>query len=230
MSFSRVWLFATSWTIAYQAPPSMGFPRHEYWSGLPLSHLLTLSKSQQMLAIWSPVPLLFKVQLVFGLRLNNLEGTQPHPSKENQIKDLLTILVQFSSVQFSSVSQSCPTLCNPMNRRTPGFPVHHQLPGSPKLMCIESVMPSSHFILCHPHLLLPPIPPSISVFSNDQFFPWGGQSIGVSALASVLPMNTQDWSPLEWTGWISLQSKGLSRIFSNTTVQKHQLLGAQLSL
>ena len=95
-----------------------------------------------------------------------------------------------------------------------------------KLTSIESVMPSSHLILCRPLLLLPPIPPSIRVFSNES---WGGQSTRVSALASVLAMNTQDWSPLEWTGWISLQSKGLSRVFSNTTVQKHQLFSAQLS-
>ena len=66
-------------------------------------------------------------------------------------------------------------------------------------------------------------------FPMSQFFTWGGQSIGVSASASVLPMNTQDWSPLGWTGWISLQPKGLSRVFSNTTVQKHQFFGAQLS-
>ena len=66
-------------------------------------------------------------------------------------------------------------------------------------------------------------------FPVSQLFAWGGQSTGVSALASVLPMNTQDWSPLEWTGWTSLQSKGLSRIFSNTTVQKHQFFSAQLS-
>ena len=93
--------------------------------------------------------------------------------------------------------------------------------SSPKLMSNESVMPSSHLILCRPFLLLPPIPPSIRVFSNESLFAWGGQSIGVSALASVLPKNTQDWSPSEWTGWISLQSKGFSRVFSNTTVQKH---------
>ena len=101
--------------------------------------------------------------------------------------------------------------------------------SSPKLMSIESVMPSSHLILCRPLLLLPPIPLSIRVFSNESNFAWGGQSIGVSALGSVLPMNTQDWSPLEWTGWISLQSKGLSRIFFNTTVQKHQFFSTQLS-
>ena len=98
-----------------------------------------------------------------------------------------------------------------------------------KLMSIESVMPSSHLILCCPHLLLPPIPPSIRVFSMSQIFSWGGQSTGVSASTSVLPMNTQDRSPSGWTGWISLQSKGLSRVFSNTTIQKHQFLGAHLS-
>ena len=96
------------------------------------------------------------------------------------------------------------------------------------LTSIVSVMPSSHLILCHPLFLLPPIPPSIRVFSNESTL-WGGQSTGVSALASFLPENTQGWSPSEWTGWISLQSKGLSRVFSNTTVQRHQFFGAQLS-
>ena len=72
-----------------------------------------------------------------------------------------------SSVQFSSVAQSCPTLCDPMNRSTPGLPVHHQLRSSLRLMSIESVMPSSHLILCRPLLLLPPFPPSIRVFSNE---------------------------------------------------------------
>ena len=72
--------------------------------------------------------------------------------------------------------------------------------------------------------------PASGSFQISQFFASGGQSIGVSALASVLPMNTQDWSPSEWTGWISLQSKGLSRVFSNTTVQKYQFFSTQLSL
>ena len=98
-----------------------------------------------------------------------------------------------------------------------------------KLMCIESVMPSSHLILCCPLLLLPPIPLSIRVFSNSQLFAWGGQIIGVSASASALPMNIQDWFPLTWSGWISLQAKGRSRVFSNTTVQKHQFFSTQLS-
>ena len=90
---------------------------------------------------------------------------------------------------------------------------------------------------CHPDISSSVVPfsscpqslPASESFPMSQLFAWGGQSTGVSALASVLPMNTQDWSPLEWTGWISLQPKGLSRVFSNTTVQKHQFFGAQPS-
>ena len=100
-----------------------------------------------------------------------------------------------------------------------------------KLMFIEMVMPSNHLILCRPLLLLPSVFPSIRVFTKrSQFFSSGGHSIGVSTSASVLPINIQDWFPLGLTSWISLQSKGLSRVFSNTTVQKHQFYGAQLSL
>ena len=131
------------------------------------------------------------------------------------------------SVQFSSVTQSCLALCNPMNCSTPGLPVHHQLPEFTQthvLRVSDAIQPSHP--LSSPS---PPIPPSIRVFPMSQPFTWGGQSTGVSALASFLPMNTQDWSPLEWTGWISLQSKGLSRVFSKTTIQKHQFFGAQLS-
>ena len=95
----------------------------------------------------------------------------------------------------------------------------------PKLMSIELVMPSNHLILCHPLLLPQSIISSIRVFSN-KFFASGDQSIGVSASASFLPMNIQDWFPLGWTGWISLLSKGLSRVFFNTTVQKHQFFSA----
>ena len=90
---------------------------------------------------------------------------------------------------------------------------------------------------CHPAISSSVFPfsscpqslPASGSFPMSQFFTWGGQSTEVSASASVLPMNTQDLSPLEWTGWISLQSKGLSRVVSNTTIQKHQLFGAQLS-
>ena len=95
--------------------------------------------------------------------------------------------------------------------------------------------PSSRW--CHPAISSSVVPfsscpqslPASECFPMSQLFAWGHQSIGVSALASVLPKNTQDQSPLEWTGWISLQSKGLSRVFSNTTVQKHQFFGTQLS-
>ena len=101
--------------------------------------------------------------------------------------------------------------------------------SSPKLMSIESVIPSNHLIFCRPLLFLPSIFPSIKSFQMSQLFESGGQRIGVSASTSVLPMNTRDWSPLGWTGWISLQSKGLSRVISNTTVQKHQFFGTQIS-
>ena len=99
-----------------------------------------------------------------------------------------------------------------------------------KLMSIESVMPSNHLIFCGPLVLPPSILPSSVSLQMSQLFASGTQSIGVSASTSLLPRNIQDWFPLEWTGWISLQSKGLSRVFSNTTVQKHQFLSAQLSL
>ena len=132
---------------------------------------------------------------------------------------------------FSSVTQSCPTLCNPMDWSMPGFPVHHQLPelAQSHVHRISDVIQPSH-------PLLSPSPPAFNLlpasgsFPMSQFFTLDGQSIGVSASASVLPMNIQDWFSLGWTGWISSQSKGLSRVFSNTTVQKHQFFGAQLSL
>ena len=98
-----------------------------------------------------------------------------------------------------------------------------------KLMPIELVMPPSHLILFVPFSSCPQSLPASGSFPMSQLFAWGGQGIRVSASASVLPMNTQDWSPLGWTGWIFLQSKGLSRVFSNTTVQKHQFFDAQLS-
>ena len=100
--------------------------------------------------------------------------------------------------------------------------------SSLKLMFIGLVMLSSHLILCVPFSSCPHSLLASGSFPMSQLFAWGGQSTGVSASPSVLPMNTQDWSPLGWTGWISLQSKGLSRIFSNTIVQKHQFFGAQL--
>ena len=144
----------------------------------------------------------------------------PYPSCPSPLLSL------FSSVQFSSLAQSCPTLCDPMNRSMPGLAVHHQLPEFTQThahQAGDAIQPSQP--LSSPS---PPAPASGS-FPVSQLFAWSGQSTGVSASTSVLPMNTQDWSPLGWTGWISLQSKGLSRVFSNTTVQKHQFFGSQLS-
>ena len=132
------------------------------------------------------------------------------------------------SVQFSSEAQSCPTLCkHKLQHARPPCP-------SPTPGIHSNSHPSSRW--CHPAISSSVIPfcscpqplPASESFPMSQLFAWGGQSTGVSALASVLPMHTQDWSPLEWTGWISLQSKGLSRVFSNTTVQKHQFFGASL--
>ena len=135
----------------------------------------------------------------------------------------------FSSVQFSSVAQLCPTLCDPMNRSTPGLPVHHQLPEFTQthIHRVSDAIQPSHPVI--PFSSCPQSLPASGSFPMSQLFAWGGQNIGVSASASVLPMNTQDWSPLGRTGWISLQSKGLSRVFSNTTLQKHHFFGAQLS-
>ena len=137
--------------------------------------------------------------------------------------------VQFSSVQFSSFTQSCPTLCDPMNCSTPGLPVHHHLPEFTQThihQVRDAIQPS------HPRSSPSPLAPNPSQhqsFPMSQLFARGGQSTGASALASFLPKKSQGCSPSEWTGWISLQSKGLSRVFSNTTVQKHQFFGAQLS-
>ena len=133
--------------------------------------------------------------------------------------------------QFSSVAQSCPTLGNPVNHSTPGLPVHHQLPESTQTHVHwvgDAIQPS--------HPLLPPSPPGLNLSQHQGLFQWVSS---LHQVAKVLEFqlqhqsyqwNTQDWSPLEWTGWISLQSKRLSRVFSNTTVQKHQFFSAQLSL
>ena len=149
-------------------------------------------------------------------------------------RNLFSCLLQnciYPNDQFSSVTQLCLTLCDPVTlaqRQASLSITYSQSP--PKPMSIESAMPSNHLILCLHLLLLPQSLPASGSFPMSQLFAWGGQSTGVSASASVLPMNTQDWSLLGWTGWISLQSKGLSRVFSNTRVQKHQFFGAQLSL
>ena len=133
----------------------------------------------------------------------------------------------YSLVQFSSIPELCLALCNPW---MPGLPVQ----------LLEFTQIHVHWVsdtIQQSHPLSSPSPPAFNLSQHQGLFQWvfsnfftsGGQTIGVSASASVLPMNIQDWFPLGWTGWISLQSKGLSRVFSNTTVQKHQFFGAQLS-
>ena len=136
--------------------------------------------------------------------------------------------VQFSSVQFSLWVVSDSLRPHESQHARPPSP-------SPSARVHSDSCPLSRW--CHPAISssvvhfssCPQSLPATGSFQMSQFFAWGGQSIGVSALASVLPKNTQDWSPLGWTGWISLQFKGLSRVFSSTTVQKHQFFGTQLS-
>ena len=142
----------------------------------------------------------------------------------------MTGFFHFSSVQFSSVAQSCPTLCDPMNCSTPGLPVHHQFlePTQIHVHRVGDVIQPSYPVV--PFSTCLQFCPASGSFPMSQFFAAGGQRIGASASASVLPMNIQGGFPLGLTGWISLLSKGLSRVFSNTTVQKHQFFSAQLSL
>ena len=131
---------------------------------------------------------------------------------------------QMSSVQFSRSVVSDSLQPHELQHTRPACP-------SPNPGVYLNSCPSSRW--CHPAISSSVVPfsscpqslPESGSFPMSQLFSWGGQSIGVSASASVLPMNTQDWSPLGWTAWISLQSKGLSRVFSNTTVQKHQFFG-----
>ena len=133
-----------------------------------------------------------------------------------------------SSVQFSSVAQSCLTLCNPMSCSMSGFPVSLSLL---RIMSIESVKLSNHLIILYSLLLvLPSVFPSIRVFSNELALHIRRSDVkSIGASASDFPLNVQGWSPSEWTGLISLQSKGLSRVFSSTTVQKQQFFSVQPS-
>ena len=129
-------------------------------------------------------------------------------------------------IQFSSVVQSCPTLCNPRNHSTPGLPVHHQLQEFTQThvhWAGDAIQPS--------HPLSSPSPSAFNLSQHEGLFKWVSSSHQVAKVLEFqlqhqsFQSNTQDWSPLGWTGRISLQSKGLSRVFSNTTVQKHQFFG-----
>ena len=122
-------------------------------------------------------------------------------------------------VQFSSATQLWLTLCDSMDCSTPGFPVHHQF-LKPTQTCVHHVGDATILSFVIPFSSGLQSCPASGSFPNIES---DGQNIGVSPSVSVLPMNIQDWCPLEWTGWISLQPQGLSRLFSNTTVQKHQM-------
>ena len=137
-----------------------------------------------------------------------------------------TVFSQFNSVQSLSCVQLLATPWTAARQASLSITNSWSLL---KLLSIESVMPSSHSSSVFPFSCGVQSFPASGSFQMSRLFTSGGQSIGVSASASVLPMNIQDWFPLRWTGWTSLQSKGLSRVFSNTTVQKHQFFGAQLS-
>ena len=139
--FSYIWLFATLWTVGFQASLSMGISRQEYWSVLPCPPPgIVLTQGLNL----CPLCLLH-------WQVGSLSLAPPRKPRK-------------ASVQFSSVAQSCPTLCDPMNRSTPGLPVHHHSRSSLKLVSIKSVMPSSHLILCRPLLFLPSIFPNARVF------------------------------------------------------------------
>ena len=138
-----------------------------------------------------------------------------------------------SHYQINSIQLSCSVVSDSLQPHE----LQHARPlcPSPTPGVHSNSCPSSRW--CYPAISSSAVPfsscpqslPASGSFPMSQLFAWGGQSIGVSALASVLPVNTQDWSLLEWTGWISLQSKRLSRVFSNTTIQKHQFFGSQVS-
>ena len=166
--------------------------------------------------------------------MNNLLNIGKNNLKNNiQIiflkKWILLLRMYLYKHQSSSVAQLCWLFATPW---TVACQASLSITNSQSLlkMSIESVMPSNHLILCLPLLLLPSIFPASGFFPMSQFFVSGGQSTEAPASASVLPMNIQDWFPLRLTGLISLLSKGHSRVFSRTTIQKHQFSGTQPSL
>ena len=201
------------WTVVCQTPLAMGLIRQEYWNGLSFPPPGDEGKSFISSSRRWVSPSWFRDRTrVSCVSCTGMRIIYHWPT--------------FSSVQLLIVSDSLQPLESQHARPLCPSPT----PGVHSNSC-----PSSRW--CHPTISSSVIPfssclqslPASESFPVSQLFSWGGQSTGVSALASFLPKNTQGWSPLEWTGWISLQSKGLSRVFSNTTVQKHQFFGAQLS-
>ena len=221
-------IFPASWKREFPCSSSLKFSL--LFSSFPFPSLLSLSLSPSL-------SLCFLVLLYDGVTLwAHTFRCGLLLSSAFWVNSMLCLLMLFpsqswrSDIQFRSFTQSCLTFCYPMDCST-------RLPcTSPTPRDCSDSCPSSQW--CHPTISFSIVPfsscflsfPASGSFPMSQFFASCGQSTGVSASASVLPMNIQDWSPLGWTGWISLQSKGLSRVCSNTTVQKHQFFGTQLSL
>ena len=208
-SVSHVQLFVTPWTVAYQAPPSMGFSRQEYWSGLPFPSPGDLPDPG--IEARSPT-----------LQADALTSEPPGKPIKQFLTPQVPLCCPFIIIFCCSVTESYLTLSNPLRNSLAGSPVLLYLPEFAQIHVHWVVMLSNYLILCHPFLLLPSVFPSIRLLS--WLFTSGGQSIGASASASVLPMNIQSWFHLVLTGLISLLSKGLSRVFSSP-IQKHQFFG-----
>ena len=214
-SLSRVRLFETPWPAAYQAPPSMGFSRQEYWSGVPsLPYIYIYGKMNQAYLYIYPLPSGFSSHL-------------GHQSANSLCYTVFPLVVYFISHSIQSVVSNSLWPHGLQQARL-------SCPTATPIAC-SNLCPLSQW--CHPTISSSIIPfsyclqffPLLGSFPISQFFASGGQTIGASTLASVLPMNIQDWLPFRLTALI-LQSKGLSGVFSNTIVQMHQFLGAQLYL
>ena len=225
--FNCVRLFATPWAVAHQASLSMGFSRQEYWSGLPFSSAQDLpDPGTEPTSLMCPA-------LAGGFCTTSATSQGNIKNINNELDFGINIqcenqCIHFSSVQFSRSVVSDSLWPRELQHARPPCP-------SPTPGVHSDSLPSSRW--CHPAISSSVVPfsscpqslPASESFPMSQLFTWGGQSTGVSALALLLPKKSQGWSPSEWTGWISLQSKGLSRVFSNITVQKHQFFDAQLS-
>ena len=161
-----------------------------------LFYILNMLGPQSCLTLWDPINC-------------KPPGFSVHGILQERILEWLAIpFSRYFKSQFSSVAQLCPTLCDPMNRSTPGLPVHHQLPESTQNHVHrvgDAIQPISSSVV--PFSSCPQSFPALGSFSMSQLFAWGGQNFGVSSSTSVLPVKTEDWSPLGWTGWIFLQSR-----------------------
>ena len=239
----NVQLFVAPCTVACQDPLSMGSPRQEYWSGLPFPSPEDLpNPGIEPLSLVSDRERYVSYDITYMQNLKNDTNeliyiqnwakwiyTMVRVLRNSEKGAVLFFIILFISVQFShSVVYDSLQSHGPQHSRPP---CPSLTPGVYLNSCLLSRW-------CHPTISSSVVPfsscsqslPASGSFQMSQLFASGGQRIGVSASASVLPMNTQDWFPLGWTAWISLQSKGLSRVFSNTIVQKHKFFSAQLSL